>query len=341
MSHLGNRISALADGQLSPAATERALAHVATCQLCAAELAAARAARRAVASADIVAPTADLTARLLSLAGPAPRDGGSERVDPFAYPGANGAAWGAGPRLDRGTTAHTLTGDLTARRSGRRLAAGSLAGLGVVAVTLFVLGDGPAVLPSDGSAQSFALLGAATPLATSAVTAPVEIATGSSGAAPAESWRPLVRVVADDAAASDATDYIGWMRAHGWAAPTQVPVGWSVTSVRFLDEETLEIDLAAPAGTLVVTERHGRLDTDALSGTERHVVADRTVYVLCPTPWHAAWQSGDTVIEVVAATGSSDVETLVAQFPLDGYDEGVPARITRGWGTMTQTLVQP
>jgi anti-sigma factor RsiW len=82
VSHLGSRISALADGQLSPAATERALAHVATCPQCAAELGAARAARRAVASADIVAPTADLTARLLSLAGPAPRDGGGERVDP-------------------------------------------------------------------------------------------------------------------------------------------------------------------------------------------------------------------------------------------------------------------
>ena len=335
MSHLGDRISALADGQLSPAATERALAHVATCRLCASELAAARAARRAVASADFVAPTADLTARLLSLAGAAPRDGGSERVDPFAYPGAGGASRGGGPRLDRGTPAHTLTGDLTGRRSMRRFTTGSLAGLGVVAVTLFVLGDGPAVLPSDGPARSFALLGAATPLATSTVP------DGSVGAVPAESWRPLVRVVANDTAASGATDYIGWMCAHGWTAPTQVPVGWSVTAVRLLDETTLEVDLVGPAGALVMTERHGHLDTDALSGTERHVVADRTVYVLGATPWHAAWQSGDTVVEVVAATGSGEVEALVAQFPLDEYDEGVPARITRGWGTMTQTLVQP
>ncbi|WP_211254588.1 zf-HC2 domain-containing protein, partial [Cellulomonas cellasea] len=35
MSHLGSRISALADGQLAPAAAERALAHVATCPQCA------------------------------------------------------------------------------------------------------------------------------------------------------------------------------------------------------------------------------------------------------------------------------------------------------------------
>ena len=30
--HLGSRISALVDGQLDPAATERALAHVALCR---------------------------------------------------------------------------------------------------------------------------------------------------------------------------------------------------------------------------------------------------------------------------------------------------------------------
>ncbi|WP_242448377.1 zf-HC2 domain-containing protein [Cellulomonas sp. WB94] len=335
MSHLGDRISALADGQLSPAATERALAHVATCCLCTSELAAARAARRAVASADSVAPTADLTARLLSLAGAAPREGGPVRVDPFAYPTAGGASWGGGPRLDRGVPAHTLTGDLTARRSIRRITVGSLTGLGVMVVTLFALGDGPAVLPTDGPAQSFALLGAATPLAAPAVVA------GTSGAVSSGSWHPLVRVVADDTGTAGATDYIAWMRAHGWTAPTQVPVGWTVTAVRLLDETTLEVDLVGPEGTLVVTERHGRLDTDALVGTERRVVADRTVYVLGATPWHAAWQSGDTVVEVVAATGSGDVETLVAQFPLDAYDQGVPARITRGWGTMTQTLVQP
>jgi len=335
MSHLGDRISALADGQLSPAATERALAHVATCCLCTAELTAARAARRAVASADTVAPTADLTARLLSLAGSAPRDGGAVRVDPFASPAADGTSWGGAPRLDRGVPAHTLTGDLTARRSMRRMTVGSLTGLGVMVVTLFVLGDGPAVLPSDGPARSFALLGAATPLAAPAVAA------GGSFVATGGSMRPLVRVVTDDAAAAGATDYIDWMRANGWTAPTQVPVGWSVTAVRLLDETTLEIDLVGPGGTLVVTERHGRLDTDALAGTERHVVADRTVYVLGSTPWHAAWQSGDTVVEVVAEAGTGDVETLVAQFPLDAYDEGVPARITRGWGTMTQTLVQP
>ncbi|WP_230684816.1 zf-HC2 domain-containing protein [Cellulomonas sp. JZ18] len=56
MTHLGSWVSALADGQLDAAATERALAHVAVCPLCARELAAARAARRALAAADEVRP---------------------------------------------------------------------------------------------------------------------------------------------------------------------------------------------------------------------------------------------------------------------------------------------
>ncbi|WP_162177339.1 zf-HC2 domain-containing protein, partial [Actinotalea ferrariae] len=41
--HLGSRLSALVDGQLPPAAAERALEHVATCPACADELRAARA----------------------------------------------------------------------------------------------------------------------------------------------------------------------------------------------------------------------------------------------------------------------------------------------------------
>ncbi|MFS0705380.1 zf-HC2 domain-containing protein, partial [Cellulomonas sp. 179-A 9B4 NHS] len=40
MTHLGSWISALVDGQLDAAATERALAHVAGCRRCADELAA-------------------------------------------------------------------------------------------------------------------------------------------------------------------------------------------------------------------------------------------------------------------------------------------------------------
>ena len=54
--HLGTQLSALADGQLGPAATERAMAHVAGCAECAAGLAAARESRRALSAAFEVRP---------------------------------------------------------------------------------------------------------------------------------------------------------------------------------------------------------------------------------------------------------------------------------------------
>ena len=56
MTHLGSRLSALVDGQLSPAESERALEHVAGCPRCTEELAAARAARRALSAAAHVEP---------------------------------------------------------------------------------------------------------------------------------------------------------------------------------------------------------------------------------------------------------------------------------------------
>jgi anti-sigma factor RsiW len=341
VSHLGSQISALADGQMSPATAERALAHVATCARCAAELEAARAARRTVASADGAAPPADLTARLLSLAGSALREPVGERVDPFAAPRVPRATYGSATRLDRTIPPHTLTGDISGRSPAWRLAAGSLVGLGVVAVTLFVMGDGPAVLPSDASTQAFALLGQATSPQAAVTAGPVTVSDEmAGGTVVAEPWRRVARDPADSGSASGRTDYLAWMRTHGWTAPARVPAGWSITSVRLFDD-TLEVDLAGAAGTLVMTQRHGRLDTDALTPAERQVLADRTVYVLSSQPWHAAWQSGDTVVEVVSEARSVDAQVVMAQFPATGYDGGVVARIRRGWGTMTRTISQP
>ncbi|WP_258723965.1 zf-HC2 domain-containing protein [Cellulomonas sp. NS3] len=317
MSHLGSRISALADGQLAPAAAERALAHVATCPQCAGELAAARAARRALAAADDVTPTADLTARLLSLAPDTPPRAPMQRCDPFASPGAARATPAGGSRL----TSHprTLTGDLERRRSGARIAAGSLAGLGAVAAMLFALGDRPPVVPSSHPAQALSLLGEATP--------------GTQRFAEAALTRGA------PVAAPSTVDQLERLRASGWTCPVELPAGWDVTAVRLDARDTVEIDLTGPSGTVVVTEQHGRLDVDALEGATPRTLGDRTVYVLSTHPWHAAWQSGDTVVEVVSASTSRDVESVVAEFPGEGFDDGVPARITRGWDTVTEALL--
>jgi hypothetical protein len=353
--HLGDRVSALADGQLAPAAAERALAHVAGCPRCASDLAAARAARRMLCDVDDVRPAGDLTARLLALGcggdAPAPAAAPRRAMDPFVPPtGARGAA--AAPA--GGTTGPGLLasgrqllggsggvlgsrailgprGALGARpalgsrgvlgasgaRRGVRAAVGSLTGLGVVAVGLFLLGDRPAVAPATAPADARSVLGGAAPDT-------VPVAAGAPGGTSSQA-------------------YLDWMRAEGWTCPADLPAGWAVTAVRLRDGgATLEADLTGPTGgEVVVTERQGRLDVSALTAADRLDLDDRSVYVLSTAPWHAAWQSGDTVVEVVSGVGAREAAAVVAHFPHDGFDAGLPARLTRGWDTFTAAMHLP
>ncbi|MFC0712310.1 zf-HC2 domain-containing protein [Cellulomonas biazotea] len=330
MSHLGSRISALVDGQLSVAATERALAHVALCPTCAAELSAARAARRALASAaDDVPPPSDLTARLLSLAPDGCDLGGRRAVpprDPFAAPPDPRALAAAGlvPRSWTGRPGSDLHGDLRPRRNPVRLAVGSVAGLGAVAAMLFVLGERPEIVPVSHPGADLELLSQATT---------------TTGAA---SGRPTFEDVVDAGGQVDAST-TQWLRSHAWSFPTALPTGWAVTGLRWSgdDGSVLEVDVTGPAGSVVVTEQQGRLDVDALSGAGVQELGGRTVYVLSGEPSHVAWQCDSTVVQVVGADGHDVLGPLVAAFPGGAYDDGVHARITRGWQTVTGALQTP
>jgi len=326
MSHLGSRISALVDGQLSVADTERALAHVAVCPECCAELTASRAARRALALSDEVAPAPDLTARLLSLAASADLPAG----DPFAPPtrqsrdelasygaaseGLGGRGWRSGG---------SLRGDVNHHRSSVRIAAGSMAGLGAVAAMLFVLGARPDVVPTVHPGVDLALLGQAV--------------TDTDVAGPSS------LPIADDSATAT-TQTVSWLREHAWSFPAELPEGWSVTGLRFSGEgsRVLEVDVTSADGTaLVVTEEQGRLDTTALAGAPTTEVGGREVYVLSFEPWHVVWQADGTVVQVVGSQSSESAATLVGAFPGGAFDDGVPARITRGWNTVTGALERP
>lgn len=289
--HLGSRISALVDGQLTPEAAERALAHVAACPQCADELRSARSARDALLGASHDLPPApDLTARLLALRGDGPPP--PPQRDPFAAPGGTGHV--------------VLRGDVTGRRATARLvAAGSAAGLGVAALALFVLGARPAVTPSPHPAVALGVL-----------------------------------AQADDTGAAAAAETLDALRADGWTFPARLPDGWSVLAVR-TDEDGVEVDVAGPTGTLVVTEQQGRLDTSTLAGVTVREVGGRAVVVLSEHPWHVAWQATSTVVQVVAADGDDDVATVVAAFPAGPYDDGVTGRIGRGWQTVTAALDRP
>ncbi|MDM7855679.1 zf-HC2 domain-containing protein [Cellulomonas alba] len=339
MSHRGPWISAYLDGQLSPEEAERATAHVAQCRACAEELAAARATRRALAAAPDMDPTPDLTARLLSLAPGEPRRA-VPPVDPFAPPAATAAfaSYGlASGRLEalRGAP---LRGRVRPRRSPVRIAAGSVAGLGAVAAMLFALGDRPEVAPVSHPGTDLGLLGAST--------------------GPADSVR-LAALSADadgDVPVDTRGDVTGWLRAHHWAFPSALPAGWSVGAVRWCDDwsagaaqassaaphgRLLELDLVGPRESVVVAEQPGRLDPEAVAHADREQVAGRDVLVLSNEPWHVVWQANGTVVQVVASAPSDDVEALVAAFPVGAYDDGVPARIVRGWDTVTGAMQRP
>ncbi|WP_028050947.1 anti-sigma factor [Cellulomonas sp. URHD0024] len=318
--HLGSRISALVDGQLSVTATERALAHVAACPLCAAELCAARSARAALTSVDEPCPAPDLTARLLSLPGSAPID--QVRNDPFAAPTPGSrselASYGVtspGGWLGRSS----VRGDLRQKRAGVRLVAGSMAGVGAVAAMLFVLGERPAVVPTSQPGADLGLLGGAI-----------------------TDRQPASFDTGPRSAGSGAIS-VAWLQAHRWSFPTELPEGWTVSAVRWSGDRDseLEVDVVGPEGSVVVTEQQGRLDTGALAGAPTSEVGGREVFVLSYAPWHVVWQADSTVVQVVASESSGSAEQLVGAFPGGAFDDGVPAQITRGWDTVTGALERP
>lgn len=315
--HLGLWVSDLADGQLDAAATERALAHVAGCARCAAELDAARDAHRALAAACDVAPDPELTDRLLALSASIPSTSGD-------------------PLRDRGRSADwerprawepTLSGDLGSRRRHRtrRLVAAGAGGVGVLGVTLFALGQAPVVSPDPSRVAALTLLADAEP--------------------------PGHDVAAGRAATADA---LAWLTDHGWSAPAALPDGYAVTALRTDgcagtdgSDGAVELDLAGPDGSVVACLRQGRLaDLGATvagpaEGTPGAFAdRDHDVRVLSSEPWHVAWQSGDTVVDVATDVDAETLAELVAAFPgsAEGDDAGVLHEISRGWSTMTGAM---
>jgi anti-sigma factor RsiW len=146
MSHLGNRLSALIDGELSAAERDRVHAHLAGCEACRAEANDLRALKRRIRDLDDVHPSAALTRRLTSIgepgapvpprrrarrAGPTRPRAGFRTVPPTRP--AHGQRPGDRQRPDRQRPGHR-------RHRGRYLALGVVscvvAGLSVTAFTM-------------------------------------------------------------------------------------------------------------------------------------------------------------------------------------------------------------
>lgn len=327
MTHLGTQVSALADGQLSPTATERALAHVAVCAECEAELRAARAARRALAAAMDVPVAPDLTARLLAMGCPGPADAADRRRpvrsfdDAPVLPGSR--------RADR-VPADCLRGELGRSRVSSRVLMLTGAGLGVVVAGLVVIGDQPAVVPAMHPADALSMLGHVPGEATAGSGTQTVVAFGSPRTTRSVTSAPE-GIELSGAGAHE--EILTWMRDEGWSRPGALPDGLRVTSVQ-LDDGVLELDLVSPEGSMVILEEHGRLQPDAVADAEVLEVDGREIRVLSGEPWHGVWQSGDTVVSIVASVPEETVHELIKAYPRATYDDGLPARIARGWSTL-------
>ncbi|MCV2393478.1 zf-HC2 domain-containing protein [Actinotalea sp. M2MS4P-6] len=148
MSHLGPEISGLLDGRLAPDEAERVLAHLAVCDDCAAEVAAARATRAALAGAGDVTPDPRLTARLLALGSVTP-PGPPRRTPPLGA--------GSLPMPGSGLPHGTVRGDLAPRRRPLVPLLAGVAGAGLL-VTCFSLGNEPQVTVDARPAQALTAL---------------------------------------------------------------------------------------------------------------------------------------------------------------------------------------
>jgi len=71
VTHLGERVSDLVDGQLPPEAAERAFAHLASCQGCRDQVEAERLMKARLAALALPTPREDLVQKLLAMGGPA------------------------------------------------------------------------------------------------------------------------------------------------------------------------------------------------------------------------------------------------------------------------------
>ncbi|GHD18825.1 anti-sigma factor family protein [Nocardiopsis kunsanensis] len=92
--HLGERLSALVDGELGPDEHERALIHLAKCEPCRFEADMTRRLKRRLHGLDEPEPDLDFMGRLSALDGRSERDGQSPFPPPFGDGG-----FGAGPPL--------------------------------------------------------------------------------------------------------------------------------------------------------------------------------------------------------------------------------------------------
>ncbi|GAB2816367.1 zf-HC2 domain-containing protein [Streptomyces chlorus] len=213
--HLGDRLSALVDGELGHDARERVLAHIATCAKCKSELDAQRRLKNVFAKAAPPPPSESFLARLQGLpaggdlGGGSPLDGGGLPGDPPVQLGGMPGAFGTGRRgewfsfaytpvrrpsplfpspsgaatTDRGFRTHDVRRHEQDRSSSRgmRFAA---AAAGAVSLAAIALGGVATVTPTDTEVRGSGSGSNVTPLRTQGSTATTPDSQRRRGSAP-------------------------------------------------------------------------------------------------------------------------------------------------------------
>lgn len=318
VSHYGEWISAYADGELSRAQVARLDTHLLQCARCARELAEERAARSMLLAARDVAPSDDLTQRLMAAAAAAAQD--SSCLTPERR-GARARRARDRARVElrtltpgeTGPTFPALTGEVTGRRRNVAvLALAGFVGLSAGAFGLAALGAPPRVVPSAHRAEALATL--------------------------AHAGGPAAAVLAgtDAQGQVDGDATVAALREAGWHVPVDGAAGIALVDHRWVGAEELELDLAVGGTTIVLRERVGRLDVQSLASAEVRTVAGVDVYVLSDSPWHVAWQVGDLVVESYGA--EADIATSTDVVAGTSVTNRFASRVVRGWDTLVTTV---
>lgn len=305
--HLGALVSALVDDQLPPAAKERALAHLASCERCAEEVRDTRIAHKIMSNAaGTPALRSDFIDGLLHMATQETPSGPnvySSAENPFVTHSAVPGGAYCGVLRKRGSAKQWIK-------------YGSVFALGGACAAAFILGSRPTVSPRTDADS---------------------IATRLSQLRSSASFNPLYEVTATQADGSksgvDTTKLSVWLEKHGWAAPSALPSGVTITEVGFQAEKPneLEIVVNTPRGEILIVESRGVLDESTIKDARTLTVDRGTVYVLSETPAHLAWQSGDTVIELHSTQSTDEILQFAGTFKAQNHDSGISARLVRGF----------
>ncbi|MGI5437608.1 anti-sigma factor family protein [Streptomyces shenzhenensis] len=198
--HLGDRLSALVDGELGHDARERVLAHLATCARCKAEADAQRQLKNVFAESAPPPPSESFLARLQGLPGSGGPDGGSP-LDGALSGGSTPGVFGSGregrfefdyvparpdsPRThaDRGFRIHPVGRPDAADRHASRGMRFAFVAAGAVSLAAVALGGMTTGIPGDAAADARGGPGSVTPTRTAG--------TGAATTSEAQRRRPV------------------------------------------------------------------------------------------------------------------------------------------------------